>query len=74
MAEGKSLQPNNENYSKQWKQWKTYGQIDENFLGHRFEIQIHIQTQIWLNTIFTVATKHLTIIDKGNLYLHLKTF
>ena len=32
MAEGKPLQPNNENYSKQWKQWKTYGQIDEIFL------------------------------------------
>ena len=44
----------------------------ENFPGHRFETQIHIQTQIRLNTIVTSATKHLIIANKNNLYLHLK--
>ena len=46
----------------------------ENFPGHGFETQIHIHTQIRINTIFTLATKHLMIIKKDNLYLHLKTF
>ena len=46
----------------------------ENFPGHRFERQIHIQTQIRLNTVLTLATKHLMIIYKDNLYLHLKAF
>ena len=36
--------------------------------------QFHIQTHIRINTIFTLATKHLMIIKKDNLYLHLKTF
>ena len=47
-------------------------ETDENFPGHRFETQIHIQTQIRLNTIVTSATKHLMIANKNNLYLHLK--
>ena len=46
----------------------------ENFPGHRFETQIHIQTQIRLNTILTLAAKHLMIINKDNLYLYLKVF
>ena len=46
----------------------------ENFPGHRFETQIHIQTQIDLNTILTLAKKHLMIINKDNLHLHLKAF
>ena len=46
----------------------------ENFPGHRFETQIHIRTQIRINTIFTLATKHLIIINKDNLCLHLKAF
>ena len=41
--------------------------MNENFPGHRIETQIHIQTQIPLNTIFTLATKHLMITDKDNL-------
>ena len=48
--------------------------INENFPGLRFETQIPVQTQILINTIFTLATKHLMIIKKDNLYLHLKTF
>ena len=48
--------------------------IYENFAGHKFETQVHIQTQIRLNPIFTLATKHLMIINKDNLYLHLKAF
>ena len=47
-------------------------ETDENFPGLRFETQIHIQTQIRLNTIVTSATKHLMIANKNNLYLHLK--
>ena len=31
---------------------------NKNFPGHRFETQIYIQTQIRINTIFTLATKH----------------
>ena len=46
-----------------FKMQKTY----ENFPGHRFETQIHIQTQIRLNTILTLATKHFMIINKDNL-------
>ena len=38
------------------------------------ERQIHIQTQILLHTILTLATKHLMIINKGNLYLQLNAF
>ena len=48
--------------------------IYENFPGHRFETQVHIQIQIRLNMIFTLATKHLMIINKNNLNLHLKAF
>ena len=44
-------------------------QAYENFPGHRFEAQIHIHTQIRLNTIFMLATKHLII---TYLYVHLK--
>ena len=36
----------------------------ENFPGHRFETQIHIQTQIRLNTILTLATKHKRLLTK----------
>ena len=36
--------------------------------------KIHVQTQIRLNTILTLATKHFMIINKDNLYLHLKVF
>ena len=39
----------------------------ENFPGHRFDTQIHIQTQI-----LNLATKHLIIINK--LYLYLNAF
>ena len=46
----------------------------ENFHGHIFETQIHIQTQIRLNTILTLATKQLMVIDTDNLYYHLKVF
>ena len=46
----------------------------ENFPGHRFETQIHIQTQIRLNDILSLATKHLMIINKDNICLHLKAF
>ena len=46
----------------------------ENFPGHRFKRQIHIQTQIRLNTILTLGTKHLILINKDNLYLHFKDF
>ena len=46
----------------------------ENFPGHRFETQIHIQTEIRLTTILTLATKHLMIINKDNFYLHVKAF
>ena len=45
-----------------------------NFPGHRFETQIHIQTQIRTNTTLPLATKHLMIINKDNLYLNLKVF
>ena len=31
-------------------------------------------TQIRLNTIMTLATKHLMVINKDNLYLQLKVF
>ena len=55
--------------------WKRYlYSFYENFLGHRFETQIHIQTQIRLNTILTLATNYLMIINKDNLYIHLKAF
>ena len=47
---------------------------NENFPGHRLGTQIHIQTQIRLNTILTFATKHLMITNKDNLYLHPKAF
>ena len=47
---------------------------NEDFPGLRFETQIPVQTQIRINTIFTLATKYLMIIKKDNLYLHLKTF
>ena len=50
------------------------GKYNENFPGHRFESQILIQTQIRLNPISTLATKHLLIIKKNNLYLRLKVF
>ena len=33
--------------------------------------QTDFQTQIRLNTILTLATKHLMIINKDQLYLHL---
>ena len=56
-----------------WQIFKTQ-KIDENFPGHRFETQIHIQTQIRLNTILTLATKPDYEINKDNLYLHLKAF
>ena len=47
----------------------------KNLPGHRFETQIHIQTQIRRNTILTLATKHLMIINKDlQKHLHLKTF
>ena len=46
----------------------------ESFPGNRFKTQIHIQAHIRINTIFTLGTKHLMIINKNNLYLHLKTF
>ena len=51
--------------------------LGTNFPGHRFSWtqirgQIHIQTQIRLNRLLTLATKHLMIIKKDNLYLHLK--
>ena len=39
-----------------------------------YYMQIHIQTQIRLNTILALATKDLMIINKNNPYLHLKTF
>ena len=45
-----------------------------NFPGHRFATQIHIQTQIRTNTPLPLATKHLMIINKDNLYLNLKIF
>ena len=45
-----------------------------NFPEHRFKTQIHVQTQIRLNTILALATKHFMIINKDNLYLHLKVF
>ena len=35
--------------------------FDENFPGHRFETQIHIQTHIRLNTILTLVTKNVII-------------
>ena len=43
---------------------------DENFPGNRFK------TQIRLNKILTLATKHLMIIiiNKDNFYQHLKTY
>ena len=50
------------------------GKYNENFPGHRFESPILIQTQIRLNPISTLATKHLLIIEKNNLYLRLKVF
>ena len=46
----------------------------ENFPGRRFETRIHIQTEIRLTTILTLANKHLMIINKDNFYLHLKAF
>ena len=46
----------------------------ETFPGHRFETQIHIQAQIQIKTIFTLATKHLMVINKDNLYMVLKAF
>ena len=49
-------------------------QLYENFPGHGFGTQIHIETQIRPNTILTLVTKHLTIINKDNLYLHLMAF
>ena len=62
--------------------WKTHikyienkiSKNNENFPGHRFETQIHIQTRIRLNTVLTLATKHLMIINKNNLYLQFKAF
>ena len=56
-----------------WQIFKTQ-KIDENFSGHRFETQVHVQTQIRLNMILTLATKHDYEINKDNLYLHLKAF
>ena len=41
------------------------------FAGHIFETQIHVQTQIRLNTILTLATKHLLSINEDNVYLPL---
>ena len=46
----------------------------ENFAGQIFETQIHIQTQIRRNAILTLATKHLMIINKDNVYLHQQAF
>ena len=55
--------------------WIKCHYTNENFPGHRFETQIHFQTQIRLNTILTLATKHLLIINKNTyIYLHLKIF
>ena len=45
-----------------------------NFPRHRLETQIHIQTQIRTNMTLPLATKHLMIINKDNLYLNLKVF
>ena len=38
--------------------------INQNFPGHRLETQIHIRTQNRLNTILTLTSKHLMIINK----------
>ena len=46
----------------------------ENQLWKLSWTQIHVQTQIRLNMILTLATKHFMIINKDNLYLHLKVF
>ena len=46
----------------------------ENFPGHRFETQMHVQTQMRLNTILTLAAKRLMTINKHNPYLHLNRF
>ena len=48
--------------------------FNETFPGHRLETQIHIQTQIQLDMILTLATNHLMVINKNKLYIHLKAF
>ena len=40
---------------------------------HRFKFRL-IHIHIRLNTILTLATKHLMIINKDNLYLQLKAY
>ena len=57
-----------------WKNSTVRRFINENFPEHIFETQIHIQTQIRINTIFILATKHLMVVNQDNLYLHLKAF
>ena len=48
--------------------------LSEKCPGQRFETHTHIQTWIRLNTILTLATKRLMIINKDNLYLYLQAF
>ena len=48
--------------------------LSEKCPGQRLETHTHIQTGIRLNTILTLATKRLMIINKDNLYLYLRAF